>query len=81
MQGTYDSIAMGTQPNTTLILQLTGATENTGKCVAIDRRSESTTNLIVVDCNVPATSVYGLNTNGGEWGVCVCMCAHVVCVT
>ena len=64
----FDSVAMGTQLTTTLIgttLQITGATENTGKCLAIGRRSESTTDLIVVDCNVPAPSVHDLDTNGG----------------
>ena len=46
-------------------LQLTGATENVGKCVAIGRKSESTTDLILMDCNVPAPSVCGLDTTGG----------------
>ena len=51
-------------------LQLTRATENVGKCVAIGRKSESTTDLIVVDCNVPAPSVCGLDTMHW-WLVCL----------
>ena len=46
-------------------LPLTGATENAGKCVAIGRTFESTTDLIVVDCNASAPSVCGLDTTGG----------------
>ena len=69
MQGNlYDSVAVGTGLSTILVgttLQLTGATENAGKCVAIGRMSESTTDLIAVDCNVPAPSVCGLDTTGG----------------
>ena len=63
-----DSVAVGTGLSTILVgttLQLTRATENAGKCVAIGRTSESTTDLIVVDCNVPAPSVCGLDTTGG----------------
>ena len=52
------SILMGTT------LQLTGATENAGKCVAIGRTSASTTDLIVVGCNDSAPSVCGLDTAG-----------------
>ena len=46
-------------------LQLTGATENAGKCVAIGRTSASTTDLIVVGCNASAPSVCELETTGG----------------
>ena len=53
------NILMGTT------LQLTGATENAGKCVAIGRTSESTTDLIVVSCNDSAPSVCQLATTGG----------------
>ena len=69
MQGNLgDSVALGTGLSTILVgttLQLTGATENAGKCVAIGRTSESTTHLIAVNCSIPAPSVCGLDTTGG----------------
>ena len=83
MQGNLrDSVAVGTGLSTILVgttLQLTGATENAGKCVAIGRTSESTTDLIAVNCSVsaPSLSVCGLDTT--SVCVCVCVCA-CVCV-
>ena len=69
MQGNLrDSVALGTGLSTILVgttLQLTGAMENAGKCVAIGRTSESTTDLIAVNCSIPAPSVCGLDTAGG----------------
>ena len=69
MQGNLrDSVAVGSGLSAILegtTLQLTGATENAGKCVAIGRTSESTTDLMVVGCNASAPSVCGLDTTGG----------------
>ena len=69
MQGNLrDRVAVGSGLSAILVgttLQLTGATENAGKCVAIGRTSESTTDLIVVGCNASAPSVCGLDTTGG----------------
>ena len=69
MQGNLrDSEAVGNGLSSILngtTLQLTGATENAGKCVAIGRTSESTTDLIAVGCNASAPSVCELATTGG----------------
>ena len=80
MQGNiYDSVAMGTGLNAILVgttLQLTGTMENAGKCVAIGRRSEPTTDHTAVDCNVKRMRLLACS-------VCVCVCVCVcmcVCV-
>ena len=70
MQGNLrDSEAVGNIGLSSILngttLQLTGATENAGKCVAIGRTSESTTDLIAVGCNASAPSVCELATTGG----------------
>lgn len=46
-------------------LQLNGATENAGKCLAIGRTSAFTTDVIVMDCDTSAPVVCGLDTTGG----------------
>ena len=74
MQGNLrDSIAVGTGLSTILVgttLQLTGATENAGKCVAIGRTSESTTDLLAVDCSIQVCVEWTLLVGS----VCVCVC-------
>ena len=64
---------MGTGLNTILvgtILQLTGTMENAGKRVAIGRRSEPTTDLTAVDCNVKRMRLLVCS-------VCVCFVWHI----